>query len=218
MPNDSLTVYLGGAGMAGSYIDDQVNNLMRAGIKNSVAGRLSEGMFVDAIDGVGRFRERVKTIKGLGEYGPYAKEATWSLDTIGVYRPLPVYGQFNLIGYSWGSLVAAQMALYYADQGQKVDHLVLVGSPISAEMLAEVRKHPRIKNVIVINLDTQGDKIYAGMPYLELLSTVPDLVTQMGSSQINESGAGHFYYGSSGFEGSLRRQALARSLYAQGLR
>lgn len=183
-----------------------------------MAGHLSEGMFVDAIDGVGRFRERVKNIKGLGEYGPYAKEAKWSLDTLGVRKPLPVYGQFNLIGYSWGSLVAAQVALYYADQGQKVDYLVLAGSAISAEMLADARKHPKIKNVTVINLDTQGDKIYVGIPYLELLSVVPDLVTQMGSSQINESGTGHFYYGSSGFEGSLRRQALARKLYAQGLR
>lgn len=43
MPNDSLTVYLGGAGMAGSYIDDQVNNLNRAAIKNSWPGTLAKG-------------------------------------------------------------------------------------------------------------------------------------------------------------------------------
>ncbi|MCV4285712.1 alpha/beta hydrolase [Pseudomonas capsici] len=213
-----LTVYLGGAGMTGGYIGSQVNALKRAGVLGAVNGRLSEGQMIDASLGVSKHRTRLKMMHGMTETGPYNYEADWSLSALGVDRELPRYGQFNLIGYSFGSLIAAQSALYYADKGTQVDYLVLIGSPISAEMLHEAQAHPRIKSVIVLNLEAYGDPLYAGMSLSEVLVNVATLVSQMDDSQAQGTGVGHFYYGIDGPEGDERRRALADSLYEKGLR
>lgn len=47
--------------------------------------------------------------------------------------------QFNLIGYSYGSLAAAQVAINYGAGGTVVNHLVLIGSPISGNFLQQVK-------------------------------------------------------------------------------
>ena len=213
-----LTVYLGGAGMTGGYIHDQVNSLKAVGISGSVVGRNTEGQYVDALAGVTKHRTRIKTINGMGNTGPYVAEADWSLSSLNVSHALPRVGQFNLIGYSFGSLVAAQSALYYADKGRSIDHLVLIGSPISQEMLNESRQHPNIKNVIVLDLKDHGDPIYAGMSLVELVGSSTLLMTQMNDSTSRQEGVGHFYYGIDGESGKQRRLELARYLYDKGLR
>ncbi|WP_369958361.1 alpha/beta fold hydrolase [Pseudomonas benzenivorans] len=213
-----LTVYLGGAGMNGGYISSQVQALKKVGIHSAVSGRLSEGQYIDAAGGVTKHRYRLKRINGISNTGPYSIEADWSLSAMGISRNPPPTGQFNLVGYSFGSLVAAQSALYYADKGQKIDHLVLIGAPISQEMLSETKSHPLIKDVIVIDLKEHGDPIYAGMPLSSLVGDVPDLVYQMAESEKRQQGTGHFYYGIDGPSGDERRLSLARSLYEKGLR
>jgi len=57
--------------------------------------------------------------------------------------------QFNLIGYSYGSIVAAQVAMKYANGGTKVDHVVLIGSPISRPFLARLKSNKNISRIIV---------------------------------------------------------------------
>lgn len=59
--------------------------------------------------------------------------------------------QFNLIGYSYGSIVAAQLAAKYAIKGTVIDNLVLIGSPISLEFLQRLKNIAQIKKLIVID-------------------------------------------------------------------
>lgn len=51
---EGLTVYLGGAGMAGGYIDDQVQSLRKVGVSGVVVGHNSEGQYAEAVGGVNR--------------------------------------------------------------------------------------------------------------------------------------------------------------------
>lgn len=60
--------------------------------------------------------------------------------------------QFNLIGYLYGSIVVSQLAAKYAQKGTKIDHLVLIGSPISPEFLQRLKNIIQIKKVVVIDL------------------------------------------------------------------
>ncbi|WP_328188299.1 hypothetical protein [Marinobacter sp. OP 3.4] len=142
------------------------------------------------------------------------REVIFSLPSIGIQKQLPTRGQFNFVGYSWGAVIAARSALYYANFQVKVDNLVLVGAPINASLLTAVRTHPKIKNVIVIDLGQHGDPIYAGMSDGELIEAVPTLGMQM----VRGKGEGHFYYAVENGEGQTRRHLLARSLFQKGLR
>lgn len=122
--------------------------------------------------------------------------------------------QFNLVGYSYGSLLAAQTANYYASQGNVVNHLVLIGSPIDAGFLAQLRAHKNIKKVVVIDLREHGDPIYAGIPQWELARAASTLGEQM----LRNRGEGHFYYAHVTADSPRRWKELAGRLYAEGLR
>ncbi|WP_321370661.1 hypothetical protein [Pseudomonas extremaustralis] len=69
---EGLTVYIGGAGMAGGYIDDQVQSLRKVGVSGVVVGRNSEGQYADAVGGVNRHRYRVKKITVFLSWGRIA--------------------------------------------------------------------------------------------------------------------------------------------------
>ncbi|MGT2432846.1 hypothetical protein ACU4GI_06195 [Cupriavidus basilensis] len=122
--------------------------------------------------------------------------------------------QFNLIGYSYGSLLAAQTAWSYARAGHVIDHLVLVGSPIETGFLAHLRSHENIRKTVVIDLKQLGDPIYAGMPWRELVESAPMLNMQM----LAGKGEGHFYYAHVVRDSPKRWAALARRVAAEGLR
>jgi LysM repeat protein len=217
-PARGLTVYLGGAGNNGAYIPDQVLALQGAGIPGAVEGTFTRGMVLDASEGSLRLRDRWQFDKGMGTWGPYKNELDWSIPNItGIQFPENMTGQFNLVGYSYGSLVAAQSAIYHADQGRYVDNLVLIGSPISAEFLGELRANSNIGNVIVKNLDFNQDTIYAGMPLNEAITSVPRLTRDMAYDS-EGAGRGHFYYAPMNQAGVVRRQQLAEELYRLGLR
>ena len=199
--------FFGGAGMQGDYLAGMLQAMTGAGIGPVALGNRSRWQIapdwsedprrlIDAAFGVELLRrgEIPDMAMGVKDYG-----------TTGT--------QFNLIGYSYGSLVAAQVAIKYARQyGGVVHHLVLIGAPISAPFLKELRGEWRIRKLIVIDLIEQGDPIYAGMTYGELLIAVPTLAAQIGS------GAGHFWYSEAGEVGHERRRQLAEHLYSLGLR
>ena len=111
-----------------------------------------------------------------------------------------------------GALAAAQVAINYAQAGTPVDNLVLIGSPIDKDFLADLRNTPNIKNVQVLDLTTQGDPLKAGMSRADLLIAAPKLAYQMTQS------SGHFYYAPDTAVGQARRNDLASILYRSGLK
>lgn len=203
--------------MEGDYISSQVEKLLSAGINGAIAGKITEELAGDAV-AVMKYRYPARSISGLSSTDPYQVSTDWSLKALGISRQLPQNGQFNLIGYSWGSLAAAQTALFYAEKRQVIDHLVLIASPISQEFLSELRGLNTIKRVLVIDLTKQNDSIYAGMSETELIASLPSLLTQMLESQFTDSGRGHFFYGIAGQQGETRRRQLAERLKIEGLK
>ncbi len=63
-------------------------------------------------------------------------------------------GQRNLVGYSYGSTIAAQAALRMANSGTVVDNLILVGSPIANDspLYKALTSNSNIKNVTRIDI------------------------------------------------------------------
>ncbi|MFZ6746992.1 hypothetical protein ACO0LC_27505 [Undibacterium sp. JH2W] len=199
-PGESIkgNVFFGGAGMDGPYIQDMVRAFDKQGIKLTPANRdtWSYGTLLDAGPGVQTYR-----------YGQHPFPTPLEkFDQSG--------NQFNLIGYSYGSEVAAQVAVNYAKAGTKVDNLVLIASPISDDFLESVKNTKNINNVIVLNLEKQGDPIKAGIPLTSLIAGAPTLIKQMRAG----TGEGHFYYAPDSDAGKERRNALAEYLYKQGVR
>lgn len=74
-------------------------------------------------------------------------------------NPLEEGEQFNLAGYSYGSVVQAHAALRLANKGQKIDNLILIGSPISdkSPLYKQLKNNKNIGNVI--RIDIEGDKL-----------------------------------------------------------
>jgi len=72
-------------------------------------------------------------------------------------NPLGKDEQFNLAGYSYGSVLQAQAALKLASSGQVIDNLILIGSPISdkSDLMKQLKDNKNIKNVI--RYDIKGD-------------------------------------------------------------
>ncbi|MDA8519608.1 hypothetical protein [Acidovorax sp. NCPPB 4044] len=190
------TVFMGGAGMNGGYISDMARAFSRKGIRLIQANpkKWSGGTLMDAVIGVDAFRSGKSQIQVLLERFP------------------PHGNQFNLIGYSYGSLAVSQVAINYAEAGTKIDHLILIGSPIGSGFLHQLQKHANIKSVIVVDLTPQGDPIFAGISRDKLLTSAPELGKQMLDS------SGHFYYAPNSEDGKKRRDALADYLYSKGLR
>lgn len=266
-----LTVFLGGAGMVGSYNEDMVAALKEVGIANPVYGNYSSlvtGLdsfvpsFVDMLGDASAVAlyNQDETDPVVFEYGELQKcsygneyiekkylfglitvrqydklECTptsdllavklsrdlkaikstdFSLANIGISRPLPSAGQFNIIGYSWGAVIAARSAIFHARQGVTVNHLALIGAPINASLKAAVSNHPKILNTHILDLANHGDPIYAGMTDKEIVDAVPVLKKQM----FDGGKDGHFYYSAADTEARSRRRKLVQSLYELGLR
>jgi hypothetical protein len=189
-------LFFGGAGMQGGYIQDMVRAFSEQGMALTPVNpdKWSGGTLLDVAIGVDIYRDRRFPMPVL-------------LDNFAQSGP-----QFNLLGYSYGSVAASQVALHYADGGTAIDNLVLMGSPLGDSLLGQLRSHPNIRRVQVLDLGVQGDPIHAGMSRPDLLMAVPTLMQQMPVS------SGHFYYSAPGAEGRARRDALADFLHAQGLR
>ena len=125
-------------------------------------------------------------------------------------------GQFNLIGYFYGSLLAAQTANYYAKQGFVVDHLVLIASPIDDDFLTKLKINKNIGRVIVINLTAEGDEIFAGMSQAHFAD--PRFLEKIGVDMLAGRGEGHFFYGHRVPALDARLKTLAEYIASKGLR
>jgi hypothetical protein len=194
------TTFFGGAGMDGAYIQDMVKALEESGVKGVRAAdpnKWSKGMALDAVD---VFGERNRD-DDESDFSSMGKEGD----------------QFNLVGYSYGGLQAAQGAIDHADNGGKVDNLVLIGTPVSAEFLEKLKKHPNISKVEIIDLGEHGDPIRAGMSTGELVKGLPKLGTDF-YADYDGTNRGHFYYSGDSEESRLRRRSLAKRLRELGIK
>lgn len=204
------TLYWGGAGLDGGYVRPQLEAFRKAGVTHCFAG-LTNSATADLPKGTGyAFAGTLLDAIRSGLAIRSRDDGEWTI-TSGMAAEAP---QFNLIGYSYGSLLAAQTAWSYARAGHVIDHLVLVGSPIEAGFLADLRSHKGIRKTTVINLTEHGDPIYAGMPWAELAVAAPLLGKQM----IANKGEGHFYYAHVMPDSPRRWTALARRFADEGLR
>ncbi|MBO9516034.1 MAG: hypothetical protein J7549_18110 [Variovorax sp.] len=179
------TLYWGGAGLDGSYIQSQLQAFADVGIKNLNAGLTNTGGagLPDYVKPIGTLIDAIRA----GLPIRYEDDDEWTISKGMDAKE----GQFNLIGYSYGSLLAAQTANFYANQGHIIDDLVLIGSPIDADFLKKLQTHRNIKKVVVIDLTDKGDPLHAGMSQMALLESIPRLASQFTSDR----GEGHFYYG-----------------------
>jgi Thioesterase domain len=198
------TIYWGGAGLDGPYVEGQLQALRDVGVAHVSAGQVDTAR--RNFPQVGMFLDALRAGTSLREEDP----GDWVLAP----PPQATSGAFNLIGYSYGSLIAAQTAAYHARHGFTVNHVVLIGSPIGPGLLATLRSHPRIGQVVVVDLAEHGDPLRAGMPQGELTQATPLLVRQM----LAQRGEGHFHYAVDGELGRQRWAALAARLRDAGLR
>lgn len=168
------TLYWGGAGLDGAYVQPQLHALRAAGIQN-----VSAGLTNTATKEVGaRFGAIVDALRA-GTAIRYEDDDEWVISK-GMDSSAP---QFNMIGYSYGSLLAAQTANYYANQGHIVDHLVLIASPIDQDFLMKLKENKNIKKVVVINLTQYGDPIYAGITQSKLIEAIPTIQRQQNGKE-----------------------------------
>lgn len=190
------TTFFGGAGMGDDYIPDMITALKESGLKQvRVADPKiwSNGLLLDV---VGTIFDRTRD------------------DEPSNFDNFDVKGeQFNLIGYSHGGLQAAQAAADYADEGGKVDHIVLIATPIGNEFIEYLKNHQNIENVILKNLGRYGDPIKSGMSVVRHFLSAPSVI-----HNFYTVGKGHFYYSGNNNEGANRRRYLAKWLRGQGLR
>lgn len=200
------TLYWGGAGLDGPYIQPQMQAFRDAGIKKCFVGLTNSGSqaFHD-------FRGTIIDAIRSGLVIRYRDDDEWTI-TSGMADEAE---QFNLIGYSYGSLLAAQTAWSYANRmNVVVDHLVLVGSPIDGAFLRDLKGHRNIRKVVVIDLTQHGDPLHAGMTEAELVAGVPKLAMQFKGGK----GEGHFYYAQVVQDSPARWAALAKQIVAAGVR
>ncbi|MBF0157204.1 MAG: hypothetical protein HQL57_08485 [Magnetococcales bacterium] len=194
LPAFKGTYFFPGAGMEGGYIGEWVETLQNAGIGNVQA--------VDpALWSVGKTNDVLRV--------PFEKSVRDD-EAAPLSRQFSTEGeQFNLFGYSYGSLQAAQAAMDYADRGGKVDHLILLGSPIQQEFLDQHRAHPNIGSVFV--QDLPGDPVYAGMDQQDMFKAALELAGK-------ETYDGHRYYNDTGPKAQRRKAAYAEFLYRNRVR
>ena len=194
------TLYWGGAGLDGPYVQPQLAAFREAGISHVSAGLTNTATRLLRTD-AGTLFDAVRA----GILIRYEDADEWTI-TSGMSDVGP---QFNLIGYSYGSLLAAQTANWYAKQAHVVDHLVLIGSPIDAEFLKRLRQVGSIRKVVIVDLTEFGDPIHAGISQFDLMKALPEIQLQKQRNQ----GDGHFYYSHLVRGSDLRWAALAGKLF-----
>jgi len=163
-PSGLGTVFVGGAGdkkNTESYANPIVGKMNEAGIPGSIhiypTNEVGESKVL-RIDWALAFSEKAgRQIVGPG--GGVGVPGYQVLDPGPVIEPVvSAYdresGQFNLVGYSFGSVVASQAAYALATDGKQVDNLVLIGAPIDpgGDLVKALGAQENIKQVTFINI------------------------------------------------------------------
>jgi len=124
-------------------------------------------------------------------------------------NPLKEEEQLNLAGYSYGSVLQANVALRLADKGIKVDNLVLIGSPISdkSELYNALTTNKNIGKVI--REDIKGDKLSNPQSESEFFE---------GGKQNSTDAGPHFYLARPGAAADKKIGELGDKLKKEGVK
>lgn len=124
-------------------------------------------------------------------------------------NPLAEGEQMNMVGYSFGSIMQAQVALRLAEKGQVIDNLVLIGSPISdkSDLYKQLKNNKNIKNVI--RYDIPGD-------YFSNPQDIYDWIK--GARQNSNDDGKHFDLARPGSEADKAIQVVIEWLRQQGVK
>ncbi len=142
------TIWLGGAGNmtnTAMYSVPIVKKMADAGISDPmwVPTPRAEGMLAQGVRAAKTFFE------SYGENVPLIKS----------WYSRAEDEQFNLVGYSQGSVEAIQTALSIAKDGKIVDNLILIGSPLAKDnwLVEQALNNPNIRSFAMIEI--QGDAL-----------------------------------------------------------
>ena len=201
------TLYWGGAGLDGVYIQPTLEALRNAGIKNVSVGLTNTATKIlpERLIRAGTLIDAVRA----GLTIRYEDNSEWTISS-----GMSGGEQFNLIGYSYGSLLAAQTANFYAKNGIIVNNLVLIASPIDGNFLQSLRCIKNIKKVTILNI--KGDDIYAGISQIDLMK--PLVIKKLGEDMGAYSGQGHFYFAHPVPDLPIRLKHLAEQIASTGVR
>jgi RHS repeat-associated protein len=148
-----------------AFSNSGINDFVRV---NASHGKAGDVMFTNSYRNSGTYDEyRMRKDPGGGMYREYTGRElpvnnSMINSTVKLYKqqladnPLKEGEQFNLAGYSYGSVLQAQAALKLANDGVVVDNLVLIGSPISddSKLYQQLSGNKNIKNIIRIDIPT----------------------------------------------------------------
>jgi RHS repeat-associated protein len=129
-------------------------------------------------------------------------------------HPVAKGSQFNLAGYSAGSVIMAQAALQLAEGGQKIDNLILIGSPVlkDSKLYKEILANKNIKNVIRIDIDNDGVKNVNKQGLFKNVSLLKTLFLDKAKTHP------HYKYGKITPEGDKSRKELGETLKKDGVK
>src|SRR5690606_14772314 len=128
------------------YIQRWGNTFKKAGISDFRRVNMSGGAAADILF-TAQYRDSpYESVSSTASPGPLSfSYTTWQpIENATVNKTVADYQQelkksrlkegeqFNLAGYSYGSVLQAQIALKLAKSGQVIDNLILIGSPISS--------------------------------------------------------------------------------------
>ena len=147
-------------------------------------------------------KRRVASVK------PMVKKAVEEIMADLEANPIENGETFDLMGYSYGSVMQAHVALALADRGIKVDNLVLIGSPIDddSELFKALEANENIGNVI--RHDIEGD-------YLSNTNNLGEFI--IGGAQNSVNSGPHFDLARPGKEADAKIGSLAKDLRHQGV-
>jgi RHS repeat-associated protein len=173
-PDGRRVYFVGGANNdrdGWNYINRWRSSFAKAGINdfvrvNASHGKAGDVMFTNYYRNSGtEYEYRMRKDPGGGMYSEYTGRElpinnSLINSTVKLYKqqladnPLKEGEQFNLAGYSYGSVLQAQAALKLANDGVVVDNLVLIGSPISdnSKLYKQLSGNKNIKNIIRIDI------------------------------------------------------------------
>jgi len=183
-PDGRRVYFIGGAGndsdgwsyitrWQGAFANSGINDFHRV---NQTRGQAADIAFTSSYRHSGyEFIRRPNSMNNyVGGLSPAAFETTGEQrpvqnevidNTVSYYQqhlkdnPLGEGEQFNLAGYSYGSVLQAQVALKLANSGQVIDNLVLIGSPVgdNSDLYKQLSGNKNIKNII--RYDLKGDAL-----------------------------------------------------------
>ena len=228
-PDGKRLFFVGGANNdqdGWEYITRWGNYMTSAGIRNFVRvnasnGKMGDVFFTNGYRSSGTYNEyNLRKEPGGGMYREYTgRELLENHNAIGravkqvksniKENPLEEGEQFNLAGYSYGSVLQAHVALNLANDGQYIDNLILIGSPISddSKLMRQLKGNKNIGNVL--RVDIEGD----------MLSNPKDILEFIKGGKQNGSDKGpHFDLARPGEKANSLIQTVIQWLQDQGVK